>query len=357
MRKKVLVVDDSAVMRKHIQTVLNKAGYEVLFAINGQDCLTQIALNKPDVVTLDINMPVMDGIACLKQIMTTNPLPVVMVSSLTRRGAIATLQALELGAIDYFAKPEGLNKHNVLDSELQLIEKVNAACQSKLRERSTFRNKYSALQQNNPNKPIESTQAISKPAQKHAKFDLIVIGASTGGPGCLQQILQNLPANFPVPIVVAQHMPARFTEVFSKRLHSLCQLMVTEILDTTVLKAGQIYIVRGDGDIEFSTQGSNILAKPMPIDKNFVWHPSVSKMVLSAMNTLPSERLMCVQLTGMGNDGAREIHQAHLKGAYTIAESSETAVVYGMPRELVELGGASHILANTKISDAILKAI
>lgn len=357
MRKKVLVVDDSAVMRKHIQTVLNNAGYEVIFAINGQDCLTQIALNTPDVVTLDINMPVMDGIACLKQIMTTHPLPVIMVSSLTRKGAIATLQALELGAVDYFAKPEGLHNQNILDSGIQLVEKVKAACQSKLRPRSTFRNKFNTLHPSEPPKPLAPTQPTSLPIQKHAKFDLIVIGASTGGPGCLQQILQNLPADFPVPIVVAQHMPARFTEVFTKRLNSLCKLAVSEILDTTELKAGHIYIVKGDGDIEFSAQGGIIVATPQAIDKNFVWHPSVSKMVLSAMNILPCERLMCVQLTGMGNDGAKEMHQAYSKGAFTIAESSETAVVYGMPRELVELRGATHTLANNKISEAILQAM
>jgi len=358
MAKKVLIVDDSRLMRKHLKSILEKGGFDIEEATDGADCLARIETCKPDVITLDINMPVMDGIECLKKIVKQYRIPVVMVSSLTAEGARATFEALEIGAIDYLAKPDGSDSLNMFDSAEQLIEKVTAASQSLIANRTSFRDKVriqrerAELKTNLPTKPVNTTANTQK-----NKAELVIIGVSTGGPGCLQEILQSIPPSFSVPIVVAQHMPARFTSVFADRLNNLCQLKVQELTQLSVLEAGNVYIAKGDADIQFVRKGTQLAVTSAPADTHYLWHPSISKMVLSAMEFVPANKLVCVQLTGMGNDGASEMKQAHSLGATTIAESQDTAVVYGMPRELVLLGGASYELPNFKIAQAILNAI
>lgn len=349
---KVLIVDDSLLIRKYLKGILEKAGFETELAQNGQECLEKIPTFNPDVITLDINMPVMDGITCLKQIMSKFPKPVLMVSSLTYKGASSTFRALELGAVDYISKPQSaVSQNNPSEAEL-LVRKVVSASKSHISFNARLRQTGKSKIENQP--PLFVKRALQNDA---SQIEAIVIGVSTGGPSCLQVILENIPATFPVPIVIAQHMPARFTEVFSQRLDKLCELNVLEVTSLTELKSGHVYLAKGDADIEFLRKNNRLMVRSLPSDKNYLWHPSVSKLVDTAVSQINPKKLICVQLTGMGNDGANAMHNAHQLGAYCIAESEETAVVYGMPKELVTLGSANVVLPNYKIANAIMEKI
>jgi two-component system chemotaxis response regulator CheB len=371
MSLKVLIVDDSALMRKFHKQVLENAGFITEMASNGQECLTQLVGFAPNVIILDINMPVMDGLSCLKEIMATRPTAVVMVSSLTIEGAQTSFDALALGAVDYIQKPNGTYSHNMGELSDLMVEKVIAAANvnpSMLRIRNSQRRqqednirKKAAHKQCDLNDNVKadstfeqrSSKIISQiahtPATKRS-FELIVVGVSTGGPNCLQTILPLLPKNFTTPIVIAQHMPARFTKVFSERLDSMCALKVVEVTQKQQIKEGHIYIAQGDGDIVVEKLGNLLFVKPTEIDANFLWHPSVSKLVDSAIANVKPKKLCCIQLTGMGNDGAQEMYNAFKLGATTIAESEETAVVFGMPGQLVKKNGATHLAPNYLIA-------
>lgn len=367
---KVLIVDDSLVMRTYLQTTLQKAGFDTELASNGKACLDKISQFKPDVITLDINMPVMDGLTCLGKIMLKHPTPVVMVSAITKKDATATLQALELGAVDFVAK-DGVALSSSSSSAGILVEKVRSAVNcptNKIRERTKQRIKHKinnsahiALKKGTLTKtPIKSLNKTPISNSKHKSSwtnrpELIVIGVSTGGPACLQDIFTHLPKDFSVPIVVAQHMPARFTEVFAQRLNTLCQLNVMEVNKRIQLEQGNIYIAKGDTDIEISRNNGALHASSVERDNNLLWHPSVTRLVNSALNSVNANRLMCVQLTGMGNDGAHAMLNAHSQGAYCIAESQDTCVVFGMPRALIELGGANETLPNDAIADMLMR--
>jgi two-component system chemotaxis response regulator CheB len=352
---KVLVVDDSALMRKYLQNILQKAGFETDYARNGQECLEKIKSFNPDAITLDLNMPIMDGMTCLAMIMRTCPKPVVMVSSETSKGAESTFEALELGAVDYVTKSSNILASDDIKSNNILVAKVRAAIFTRVSARTGYKN-IAKLNQEKTNVAHTST---------HAKFmalnptdkDLIVIGVSTGGPTCLQEILQNIPSTFNVPIVIAQHMPARFTKVFSERLDKCCPLHVQEVSDTVELKAGCVYLAKGDADAVIKKRGRQLLMSSVPASPEVLWHPSVSMLVASALEVVSPKNLVCVQLTGMGNDGADSMAKAFSAGAITIAESEETAVVYGMPKELVNKNAASFVLPNYKIADAIIKSV
>ena len=339
MNYKVLIVDDSALMRKHHKRLLEKSGFSCEVAADGKECLEILKSYTPDVITLDINMPVMDGLTCLKEIMRTKPTPVVMVSSLTEKNATYTFDALDLGAIDYIQKPHGQYTVDMGPVGKLMVEKVMSAAKQKHKIRKGVT-------------PV-TLPRIESFTQTSIQYDMIVIGVSTGGPNCLQAILPNLPANYPAPIVVAQHMPGRFTKVFSERLNTMCAMKVIEVTEKTKLEKSCIYIAQGDGDIIVEKQAGQIYAAPCEQDTNYMWHPSVSKLVDSAIKCITPKRLCCVQLTGMGNDGALEMTKAFELGATTIAESEETAVVYGMPKELVKRKGATFVMPNHQISQML----
>ncbi|MGB3724365.1 MAG: chemotaxis-specific protein-glutamate methyltransferase CheB [Glaciecola sp.] len=352
---KVLIVDDSALMRKHLRSIFESAGFDTEIARNGEECLEKIPHVKPDAITLDINMPVMDGITCLSLIMAKHPTPVVMVSSLTEKGALATFEALELGAVDYVPKPSGTVSLNLSESAEVLLDKVRSAIKTRIGKRSGLRSKIRVKR--------EQTEVQIDKLSQH-KFtlntgqkDVVLIGVSTGGPGCLQTILQDIPASFTAPIVVSQHMPAKFTQVFAERLNKRCQLNVQEVSAPTALKPGNVYIAQGDADVKIMKRNNTLMASSISADNTLLWHPSVDKLVQSALTVVNPKKLLCVQLTGMGNDGAESMFAAYKRGATTIAESEETAVVYGMPRDLVLRGGATIELPNTQIANAIMNAV
>jgi len=354
MGMKVLVIDDSALMRKQLRNILGEAGCEVQTARNGEEGLEKIASFDPAVVTLDINMPVMDGITCLSLIMQQSPRPVVMVSSLTEKGALATFEALELGAIDYVAKSGGTVSLNIRDVADELLEKVTAASKARigksrgLRERLRIQRERAEVFQLK-----RKTQPISR--KRKVNYELIIVGVSTGGPGTLEEIINKLPADFPVPILIAQHMPARFTQVLAERLDKSAALDISELSKITPLQAGNVLIARGDADVKLVRRNGTHMVNSIPASNQFLWHPSVERMAQSVKKIYDPESVICVQLTGMGNDGARTMAELHNLGARTIAESEETAVVFGMPRELIELDGAECILPSYEIAEKLVE--
>jgi len=357
---KVLVIDDSALMRKHLRQILEGAGYEVDIARNGEEGLDKIASFQPAVVTLDINMPVMDGITCLSLIMQQSPLPVLMVSSLTEKGALATFEALELGAVDYVSKPGGTVSLNIQDVSDELLVKVRAASRARigksngLRERLRKQREQSkSVKKEICSSSVKSSAMLRK--SKSVKTELIVIGVSTGGPSTVEEIITALPYDFPIPILIAQHMPGRFTRVFSERLNKCSALTVSELGSSTALNPSEVIIAHGDADVKLIKRGNKLMARRIPISNDYLWHPSVERMAISVKETCDPKSIICVQLTGMGNDGAKTMAELHTLGSRTIAESEETAVVYGMPRELVEMGGADFVLPSNKIAAKMLE--
>jgi two-component system chemotaxis response regulator CheB len=345
---KVLVVDDSALMRRLLTSLLGDAGFEVAVARTGVEGVQQLTDWKPDVVTLDINMPEMDGLTALSLMMQARPTPVVMVSSLTERGAQATFEALALGAVDFIAKPGGTISLSVQDIAEQLIAKVRSAARARIRGARPAPT-VSAARVARPPAPRPAASAVDRIHKaSHAalgKLDgVVVIGVSTGGPRTLEDIIPALPADFPWPIVIAQHMPANFTDAFARRMDGLSRITVRECNATLPMEPGHAYIGKGGTDMVVVERLGRLAVQPRPETPGHPWHPSVDVLVDSAMRALPAAQIVGVQLTGMGNDGARAMTELKQRGGRTIAESAETAVVFGMPQELIELGGATVVL-------------
>jgi two-component system chemotaxis response regulator CheB len=340
---KLLIVDDSALMRKCLREIFEDGGkFEIFTARNGREALAQIELHNPDVVTLDINMPEMDGLTCLSEIMAKSPRPVVMVSSITTKGAQATLEALELGAVDFVEKPGGTVSLNIETVRKELIAKIDAAARSKPRRTRGLVQRVRQAAETAP-KPRPS-------APSEGVGGIVVIGVSTGGPRTLEDILPELPADFPWPVVVAQHMPGAFTGSFAARLDKICALNVVEVNSALPLKRGQIYIGRGNADVIVDTRLGRGIVNSVREDSQYLWHPSVERLVKSAMRTIDPRSIVAVQLTGMGNDGAEAMTGLKKAGGRTIAEHESTAIVNGMPAELIRLGGAQAILPSHKIA-------
>lgn len=359
MALKVLVVDDSALMRKHLGKVLGDAGFEVSFARTGQEAVEQVLAQQPDVVTLDINMPEMDGLTALSLIMAAKPTPVVMVSSLTTQGAIATLEALAMGAIDYVAKPGGTISASLEVVAQELVQKVKAAARARARGQlgSKKMSLSERLQRDNERKIRHTEEAARLAASSVSDFGLVLIGVSTGGPRTLEEILPALPATFPWPVLVAQHMPANFTATFATRLDSLCALEVKELARMDYLQPGTIYIARGGCDMVVGDRLGKLVALTKPESAKHLWHPSVDMLVQSALEHVPAQNLVGVQLTGMGYDGAESMALLKKNGGRTIAESQDSAVVYGMPKELIDRSGATLILPAHKIAAQLVRWI
>jgi two-component system, chemotaxis family, protein-glutamate methylesterase/glutaminase len=351
---KILVVDDSALVRKLIgQAFATQTDFEVQFARNGREALAAIAASRPDVVTLDVHMPEMDGLTCLDRIMIETPCPVVMVSSMTAAGADATLEALRLGAVDFVAKPTGAVSLRFDDLARPLIEKVRAAAGARLktslrlRERVRFRMREAT-----------GTPASVRKAKQVLKGEgLVLVGTSTGGPPALEALLAGLPASFPWPIVIAQHMPATFTGPLARRLDGISRLSVQEVRDPTVLIPGNVYIGRGDADVIVSRRGVGLVAMAAPVQTDYPWHPSTDRLVRSALNHMAPSQLIGILMTGLGNDGAEAMALIHAGGGRTIAEAEETAVVWGMPGELVKANGASFVVPLNKIAAQLKKLV
>jgi two-component system, chemotaxis family, protein-glutamate methylesterase/glutaminase len=342
---KILVVDDSALMRKLLGQILaREADFSVEFAPNGIEALDKLISFEPDVITLDVHMPQMDGLACLDRIMIERPCPVVMVSSLTAADADATLEAFRLGAVDFVAKPVGAASLYIDEMAPELLTKIRAAARAKLRSSLRLKDRIRHRVGNRPSLPTGKARA-GAPATAALGDGLVLVGTSTGGPPALEVLLAELPAAFPWPILIAQHMPETFTGSLARRLDSLCALTVMEVREPILLKPGCAYIGQGGADLIVSRRTVGVVASAAPSLPDYLWHPSADRLVRTAMDHLPASQLIGVLMTGMGGDGAEAMTLLHKRGGKTIAEAEETAVVWGMPGELVQMGGADFIIA------------
>lgn len=364
MPGKVLVVDDSALMRRLLSAVLTQAGWTVAAARNGREGVEQLLEWQPDVVTLDINMPEMDGLTALSLMMQARPTPIVMVSSLTEKGAQATMEALALGAVDFIAKPGGTISLSIDDIQALLLEKVRTASRIRLRPgrpaaampAPVQRAPRPALARPAPASPRTTTSAPASvsPAPLRGGMGrcpgLVLIGISTGGPRTLEDVLPQLPSDFPWPVLVAQHMPPNFTLAFAQRMDRMCALEVVEVGEPMPLEPGRIHIGRGGTDLVVVERLGRLVAQPRPESPGHPWHPSADVMVESAMRVLPASQLVGVLMTGMGFDGAQAMAELKARGGRTIAEAESSCVVFGMPSELIQRGGASVVLPSQDVA-------
>lgn len=349
MAKKILVVDDSALIRKQLGSLLDKNGYDVGLAKDGQEALDFLSSVDFDAVTMDINMPVMDGLTAVKSIMAAKPTPIVMVSSLTQDEADITFEALKLGAVDYVSKL-GTMTLNIEAQEREILEKIAAAASVKknrliIRKQATQKRLYLAN---------KSKSSIKKECLSDTK--VVLIGASTGGPRLIEEITNALPRTYPYPVCVVQHMPPTFTANFAIRLDRHSNVEVVESCSADVLEGGKVIIAKGGHHLHFAKKASgHITVKHTPnITDNF-FCPSIDEMFYSALKTFDPRNILAIELTGIGDDGANGMVELKKHGAYTIAESEETAVVYGMPREAYTRGGATVQLPFPAIVQEILK--
>jgi two-component system, chemotaxis family, protein-glutamate methylesterase/glutaminase len=342
---KLLIVDDSALMRRQLVTLFEGEGdFEVRQARNGKEAVDENRTFTPDVVSLDINMPEMDGITALSLMMAERPVPIVMVSSLTERGALATFEALNLGAVDYIAKPGGTISLSIGAIKAELVAKIRAAARArpKLKGLGLAQRLRKEREKDAPRKVV---------ARRAARGDgLVLIGVSTGGPRTLEDILPPLPADFPWPVLVAQHMPAAFTRPFAERLNGMCELSVVEAGRPMPVEAGTIYIGKGGADMLLGRRAGKLTVLAKPESREFLWHPSVELLGRSALEVWDPTCVVAVMLTGMGYDGADAFAAIKKRGGRTIAESQESAVIFGMPAELIERGGATVVLPAGKIA-------
>ncbi len=347
---RLLVVDDSALMRRLLGQVFAAQGdFDLHVARDGAEALELIPEVKPDVVTLDVAMPRMDGLACLDLIMLRHPCPVVMVSALTEAGADTTLMALERGAVDFIPKPGGAVSLGMDELGPALVEKVRAAAAVRLRptlrlaERVRLRAGEAAASARPIRPPRPEPRSDRPAAEDRAPGGLVLIGCSTGGPPALDAVLSRLPADLPWAVVVAQHMPASFTGPLARRLDKLCAVAVVEVGRPMPLVAGRVHIGRGDADVVVVLRPAGLAVMAVPSSKEHRWHPSVDRLVDSALEHLPANRLMGVLMTGMGVDGAAAMGRLRAAGGTTIAEAEQTAVVWGMPGQLVRQGDAAFV--------------
>lgn len=356
---KLLIVDDSALMRKQLGELFEQAGgFAVAFARNGREAVSMNLEFAPDVVTLDINMPELDGLSALAEMMLQRPVPVIMLSSLTAQGALATFEALALGAVDYVAKPGGTISLGIDALRAELVAKVRGAAKAKVRGPDGAPTATSTRAPGRtvarPAEPAGPAPASSAPLDARQP-GVVVIGVSTGGPRTLERILPQLPAHFPWPVVVAQHMPTSFTAPFAERLGRLCALRVVEAAQPMPLAAGTVYVCKGGADSIFTTRNGRPTLVSRPPDATQLWHPSVSLLGASALQLYAPQAIVGVMLTGMGSDGAEAFADIRQAGGRTIAESEQSAVVFGMPAELIRRGGASSVLPADRIAGQLIQ--
>lgn len=342
MAIKVLIVDDSVFMRSMLKGALSGApGVEVIgTAQNGNEGFEKIKSLKPDVVTLDVEMPGMDGLEVLRRVMADKPLPVIMVSTKTQKGAQATLEALKIGAVDCVAKPLG-EKSATLETfrsaVIQAVETAAASNRSKLGKASST--------------PVAKPRALAG-----VPSDLVVaIGISAGGPATLHEMIPSLPKQFP-PVVLTQHMPADFTGPFAKRLNEESNLTIMEASEGCPLLPGTLYIAPGDQHMRIKRVGAKMVTTLDRGPKVVGFRPSVDVLFESVAQTAGA-RVVAVVMTGMGCDGSNGVRMIKKAGGLTIAQDRESSIVYGMPKAAAETGCIDQVLPLDRIPEGITSMI
>jgi two-component system chemotaxis response regulator CheB len=346
----VVVVDDSALVRSLLTEIINRQRDMVCVGAASDPLVAREMIRElnPDVITLDVEMPRMDGLEFLSRLMRLRPMPVLMVSTLTEKGAEVTLRALELGAVDFVAKPRigvttGLNE---LASDI--VEKIRIAASARVgRHQSGASSSASSAP---PNAPV-----ISAPLPRLSTEKVICIGASTGGTEAIREVLMPMPADAPA-IVITQHMPPGFTTSFAARLDSLCRIRVAEARHGDRILPGHAYLAPGGHHLRIDRSGSNYVAvveDTEPVNRH---RPSVEVLFRSAARVLGPNALG-VMLTGMGGDGAQAMREMKDAGSYNLVQDEASCVVFGMPRMAIQCGAAHEVLPLTQIAPALLERL
>ncbi len=340
---RALVIDDSAYNRVTISRMLESSPKikVIATAVNGEDGIKQVMKHKPDVITLDLEMPVMDGFAFLRWLMANKPTPVIAVSS--RSSDRSVFKALDLGALDFIAKPGGRVSPRLEEIERDLVAKVLQVADIRM--------------ENLRRRIVEEEEIARREPEPLAKceggIELVAIGCSTGGPPALQHVFQTLPM-LPIPIVVAQHMPQAFTRLFAERVNKLTSYTVKEGDDGEMLEGGTVYVAPGGMQMEVRRIAEGMQIRVFPAKVNDLYAPSVDRLLISASEAC-GDRLVAIIMTGMGDDGAQAIRRVRERGGRTIAESPQTAIIFGMPNEAIKTGCIDLVLPLGEIPMAIQK--
>lgn len=350
---RVLIVDDSAVVRQTLAAILSEdPAIEVIgMASDPFVAAKRIAEEVPDVITLDVEMPRMDGITFLRKLMAQRPTPVVMCSSLTEAGSETLLQALEAGAVDVILKPQLGVAEFLAESKVRICDAVKGAAKARLRSRAPLA----------PEKKLTADAVLPPPratgattgAMARTTETVICIGASTGGTEALRKVLEGLPASAP-GIVIVQHMPEKFTAAFARRLNGLCAMEVKEAADGDAVLRGRTLIAPGDRHTLLERSGARyrVSVRAGPLVSRH--RPSVDVLFRSAARSAGANAVGVI-MTGMGDDGAKGLEEMKGAGAYTLAQDEETSVVFGMPKEAIARGAAMKIVPLEKIAAEILR--
>lgn len=373
MSFKVLVVDDSAFYRRRVREIINQDPMleVVAEANNGEVALTKIAEFKPDVITMDVEMPVMDGITAVRKIMQTTPTPILMFSSITHDGAQATLDALDAGALDFLPKNFEDIAQDRRDATLVLRAKVKSIAGRWLSKSPTilsqtsnspgstattkkFFRSTSILSGGNP-LAVTPTSNAGYMRSSGKNYKILTIGSSTGGPVALQKVLQPLPANFPFPILLVQHMPGTFTSAFAQRLNGMCNIDVTEAKNQDMLKPGHAYLAPGGK--QMLVEGTSTAARLKVVDsvngENHTYKPSVDLTFASVAKVYGGDVLGLI-LTGMGADGREGCKELKQKGAKIWAQDEASSVVYGMPQAVTAANISERSIPIDNIASGLL---
>jgi len=351
---RVLVVDDSAFMRKAISLMLESdPNIKVIgTARNGAEGVQMVEDLSPDLVTMDIEMPQMDGLTALRKIMNSHPVPVMMVSSLTSEGASATLDALELGAVDFIPKQLSYVSLDIVKIKETLIEKIWAI----YHRRRTLMAKHAlnkkGVKRSRPAAPPAPIRPLSGNFSRR-NFDVVAVGTSTGGPPALQQVIPNLPHDMPVGVLVVQHMPPNFTKSLAERLDGISALHVKEAEYGETVTGGVAYIAPGDKHLTIRKWGTRIEVVLADEPSDLLHKPSVD-VLFDSVASIYKGRTVAVIMTGMGSDGVNGLRKIHSLGGKIIAQDENSCVVYGMPRAAVEAGLSDRVVPVENIAREIL---
>jgi len=361
---RVLIVDDSAFMRKVLQGILAAdPQLEVCGeARDGRDAVTQSEVLKPDVITMDINMPHMDGLQATEIIMSSNPRPIVIVSSESREGAEVTLKALELGAIDFVAKPSGGIDLDMNSVKEELCRKLKVAAKVRVVRNATRSKLQQEIASSAPRvEPAKSFGSVNgsgaavapAPARGNSKFPIVVVAASTGGPATLMKFVPYFPKDFPGAVILVQHMPGSFTAQFSQQLAEVSQMRVKEAEAGEIIVSSQLYICPGSHHMRVSPTGRVSLDDGPRIGG----YRPCADLTLDSAADYAGPMAIGVILTGMGNDGAKGVQTIKNVGGHVIAQDESTAIIFGMPQEAIKTGAVDQVLPMEAIYTAIEKRV
>ncbi len=342
-KNRVLIVEDSSFMGQLLRSMISAENFTVEVARNGREALELVKTFRPHVVTMDIEMPVMSGLEALEAIMAESPVPVIMVSAQTVRGAKISLRALDLGAFDIVTKPSADDGNDFETFKRELMTKVRIALLVP------------------PEKLIKAVVSkaaaisVPNPMRANSAYAVLLIGTSTGGPTALQQIVTQLPEDFPLPVLVVQHMPPNFTKLMAERLDSICPLEVKEAEDGDAVVPGRVLVAPGGMQMTLALAGPRVVVR-ISNSAATLYKPSVNMLFRSAAE-IYGKRTMALILTGMGSDGLEGSGLLKQQGACIVAESEDTCIVYGMSKSVVEAGLADKVLPLSEIAGYVIQKV